>query len=61
MLSASTVVWLASKEAEFLSGRMIWCSWDVEELRTGDIRKRLDEDHYFLRVSVSGLKGGNLA
>ena len=61
MLPASAIVWLSSKEAEFMHGRMMWTSWDVDELRKGDIRKRLDEDHYFLRVTVGGLKGGNLA
>lgn len=60
-LSADFAVWAASKDAEFLHGRMVWCSWDVDELRTGEIRKRLDEDFNFLRVTVSGLKGGMLA
>lgn len=26
------VVWLASKEAEFLRGRFVWANWDVEEM-----------------------------
>ncbi|KIM97347.1 hypothetical protein OIDMADRAFT_32347 [Oidiodendron maius Zn] len=31
-LSAEFIVWSASKEAEFLSGRFAWANWDVEEL-----------------------------
>ena len=27
----------------------------------GDVRKRIEEDHYFLRVSVAGLNQGMLA
>jgi hypothetical protein len=37
---------------------MVWCSWDVEELATGEIRKRIDEDPYYLRASIVGLREG---
>jgi hypothetical protein len=30
-------------------------------LATGELRKRLDEDFYFLSGTISGLRGGNLA
>jgi hypothetical protein len=33
----------------------------VEELATGELRKRLDEEFYFLRASIVGLRGGLLA
>lgn len=49
---------MASKEAEFLHGRMIWSSWNVEELKDGPIRRRIDEDEYFLRVGLGGLNKG---
>ena len=26
------MVWLASPEADFLNGKLIWADWDVEEL-----------------------------
>jgi NAD(P)-dependent dehydrogenase (short-subunit alcohol dehydrogenase family) len=31
-LSAEFIVWSASKEAAFLSGRLAWVNWDVDEL-----------------------------
>ncbi|KAF2126489.1 NAD(P)-binding protein [Dothidotthia symphoricarpi CBS 119687] len=60
-LTGAFAVWAASKEAAFLHGRFVWCSWDVEELATGEIRKRLDEDFYYLRTSIVGLRGGFVA
>jgi hypothetical protein len=51
-------VWAASKEAAFLHGRMVWCSWDVEELADGEVRKRIEEDHYYLKASIVGLRQG---
>jgi hypothetical protein len=27
-------VWLASPEAAFLKGRLVWANWDVDELKT---------------------------
>ncbi|KAF2107963.1 hypothetical protein BDV96DRAFT_505206 [Lophiotrema nucula] len=60
-LTGSFAVWAASKEAAFLHGRTVWVSWDVEELATGELRKRLDEDFYFLRGTIAGLDAGNLA
>ncbi|PYH87416.1 putative NADP(+)-dependent dehydrogenase [Aspergillus ellipticus CBS 707.79] len=32
-LPADFMVWLASPEAGFLSGRQVWANWDVEELK----------------------------
>ncbi|ETN45696.1 uncharacterized protein HMPREF1541_09529 [Cyphellophora europaea CBS 101466] len=55
-LSADFAVWAASEEAAFLHGRMAWASWDVDELRAGELRKRIDADPYFLQVSVSGIE-----
>ena len=60
-LCGDFAVWATSKEAKFLHGRSVWASWDVEELSTGELRKRIDEDFYFLRVGVGGLKGELLA
>ncbi|RFU30427.1 hypothetical protein B7463_g5894, partial [Scytalidium lignicola] len=56
-LCGSFAVWAATKEAEFLHGRFVWASWDVGELAMGEIRKRIDEDPYYLRASVVGLNG----
>lgn len=53
-------VWAASPEARFLHGRFTWASWDVDELATGELRKRIDENVDFLRVGVTGLKGARL-
>jgi hypothetical protein len=51
-------VWAASDEAAFLHGRFIWSTWDVEELASGRLRKRLESDENFLRVGVHGLEYG---
>ncbi|RBR09076.1 uncharacterized protein FIESC28_10016 [Fusarium coffeatum] len=55
-LPSSTAVWAASDEAAFLNGRFMWSSWDVEELATGEIGKRIESDENFLRVGVHGLE-----
>lgn len=60
-LPGAFAVWAASKESAFFHGRTAWASWDVEELATGELRKRIDEDFYFLRGTIAGLKGGQLA
>jgi len=60
-LPGSFAVWAASKEAAFLHGRTVWGSWDVEELASGELRERLDKDFYFLRGTIAGLNGANLA
>jgi hypothetical protein len=53
-------VWAASKEAEFLHGRFVWASWDVNELASGTIRKRLEEDAFYLRASILGVGDDNI-
>lgn len=54
-LAGQFAVWAASAEARFLHGRFVWCNWDVDELKTGEIRKRIDEDNSYLKVGVLGL------
>ncbi|RYO86098.1 hypothetical protein DL766_000547 [Monosporascus sp. MC13-8B] len=54
-LSGQFAVWLASPEAKFLHGRFVWVSWDVDELKSGGLRKRIDEDELFLKTGVRGL------
>ena len=49
-------VWAASPEARFLHGRFVWAKWDVTELLEGPLRKRIDEDHSFLKVGVVGIQ-----
>jgi hypothetical protein len=41
--------------------RFVWCSWDVEELATGALRKRIEEDFYFLRAGIVGLNAAMLS
>ncbi|KAK9243137.1 hypothetical protein V1506DRAFT_405714 [Lipomyces tetrasporus] len=57
-LCGAFAVWATTKEAEFLHGRFVWAAWDVEELSTGEVRKRIDEDPYYLRASIVGLNRG---
>ncbi|RYP32952.1 hypothetical protein DL767_004968 [Monosporascus sp. MG133] len=54
-LSGQFAVWLASPEAKFLHGRFVWVSWDVDELKSGELRKRINEDELFLKTGVRGL------
>lgn len=54
-LQGNFAVWLASPNAAFLHGRFVWATWDVNELSSGEIRKRIDEDPYHLMVKVNGL------
>ncbi|KAI9690148.1 MAG: hypothetical protein M1822_009109 [Bathelium mastoideum] len=60
-LGGAFAVWAATKQAAFLHGHFVWASWDVDELATGEIRKQIDEDPYFLRSTIAPLKGGNRA
>lgn len=55
-LPGAFAVWAASKEAEFANGRVLWASWDVEELAGGDVARRINEDVDYLRVSVVGIR-----
>lgn len=54
-LPGSLAVWCASPEASFLHGRFIWSAWDVEELKSGELRDRIETDEKFLRIGVHGL------
>ncbi|KAJ0109580.1 hypothetical protein J7T55_014142 [Diaporthe amygdali] len=58
-LAGSEAVWLASPEARFLHGRFVWASWDVDELKSDEIRKTIAEDVEFLKIGVNGLKGAD--
>lgn len=33
-LPSHFAVWLCSEEAKFLRGRMVWCNWDVDEIKS---------------------------
>ncbi|KAM5347332.1 hypothetical protein ACJ41O_010337 [Fusarium nematophilum] len=48
-------VWAASPEAEFLHGRFVWSTWDVNDLASGDLRAAIDADPWLLKVGVKGL------
>nr|RBR01164.1 hypothetical protein FVER53263_10668 [Fusarium verticillioides] len=48
-------VWASSPETEFLHGRFVWSTWDVNDLASGDIRKQIDSDPWLLKVGVKGL------
>ncbi|KAI1458005.1 NAD(P)-binding protein [Annulohypoxylon moriforme] len=54
-LPGDYAVWAATPEAKFLHGRFVWASWDIDELKTGELRKRIDEDPCFLQIGVKGL------
>lgn len=50
-LPGDFAVWLSTSEAEFLSGRFLWCHWDVDELIA--LKERVRKDAGFLRMSVN--------
>ncbi|KAI0889124.1 NAD(P)-binding protein [Annulohypoxylon maeteangense] len=54
-LPGDFAVWAATPEAGFLHGRFVWACWDVDELKSGEVRKRIDEDQWYLKVGVRGL------
>lgn len=54
-LPGSFAVWAASPEAAFLHGRFVWAAWDVEELKSGPLREKLEKDDTFLKVTVKGI------
>ncbi|CEF85810.1 hypothetical protein FGSG_11508 [Fusarium graminearum PH-1] len=51
-LPGNFAVWLATPNAAFLHGRFAWASWDVNELSEGPLRKRIDEDPYYLKMTL---------
>ncbi|KAI1650580.1 NAD(P)-binding protein [Daldinia loculata] len=54
-LAGGFAVWAATPEAEFIHGRFVWAGWDVDELKTGELGKRLKEDPNFLKFGVNGI------
>ncbi|KAI0458786.1 hypothetical protein F5B21DRAFT_459427 [Xylaria acuta] len=54
-LPGDYAVWAASSEAKFLHGRFTWAAWDVDQLKTGELRKRIDEEPAFLKIGINGL------
>ncbi|KAF5497599.1 Short chain dehydrogenase citE [Colletotrichum siamense] len=55
-LGSHFAVWAASDEARFLHGRFVWAAWDIDELRTGEIKKNIDNNPEFLQVGIVGLQ-----
>ncbi|OAP62042.1 hypothetical protein AYL99_04245 [Fonsecaea erecta] len=51
-LPAHFAIWLASPEAEFLKGRLVWANWDVDEMKS-----RKDEiiEKDLLRIELTGI------
>ncbi|KAM0206627.1 hypothetical protein ACHAQD_005245 [Fusarium lateritium] len=53
-LPGDFAVWAASEEAEFLHGRFVWAKWDVDELKSGSLRKQIESNPSLFRVGVTG-------
>jgi len=49
-LPGDFAVWLASPEAEFLTGRYVWAQWDVDELIA--MKEKLAQDPLLLTISL---------
>jgi hypothetical protein len=54
-LPGDFAVWLASPEAAFLHGRFVDAHWDIDELKSGEVRKEIDGDPFYLKVGILGL------
>ncbi|KAL2142834.1 hypothetical protein VTI28DRAFT_665 [Corynascus sepedonium] len=54
-LSGQFAVYCASEEARFLHGRFVPVWWDVDELKTGEARARMESDDHFLKLGVIGV------
>jgi hypothetical protein len=48
-------VWLASSNADFLRGRLLWANWDVEEMKQ---REQEIVEKNLLTIALSGLESG---
>ncbi|CAM1504624.1 Fc.00g022150.m01.CDS01 [Cosmosporella sp. VM-42] len=53
-LAGDFAVWLTSPDAAFLHGRFVQAAWDVDELKAGKFRERIDNDPFFLKVGILG-------
>lgn len=51
-LPADFMVWAVSQDAAFLHGRMIWCNWDVDELKSK--KDRIISDAGFMNLGMIG-------
>ena len=51
-LPAHFHVWLASLEAEFLKGKLVWVNWDVDELKA---RAEEIKNSLLLKVLLNGV------
>jgi hypothetical protein len=55
-LPGQFAVWCVSQEARFLHGRFVPVWWDVDELKTGEVRERIESGEYhFLRIGIVGV------
>ena len=50
-LPGDFAVWLASPEADFLTGRFVWAEWDVDELIA--MKEKMAGDTNLLTVSIA--------
>ncbi|KAH7310699.1 hypothetical protein B0I35DRAFT_358530 [Stachybotrys elegans] len=51
MLPAGFTVWAATADAAFLKGKLVWCNWDIEELKE---KKNDLETTRFLALGLQG-------
>ena len=54
-LAGQFYAWLASTDAEFLSGRFVWAEWDIDELKA---KKAEIVEKDLLRTTIDGLVAG---
>lgn len=54
-LPAAMTVYLASPEGDFLKGRFVWASWDVQELK--EMRAEIEATEMWGRMGLVGWDG----
>ncbi len=51
-LPADFMVWSVSQDAAFLKGKLIWCNWDVDELKAK--KDRIVSEPGYLNLGMIG-------
>ncbi|KAK1751330.1 hypothetical protein QBC47DRAFT_391641 [Echria macrotheca] len=56
-LPGQFAVWAASDEASFAHGKVLAAHWDVDELKGGEVQKKIEEQPSYLQIGVCGAIG----
>ena len=51
-LAAHFLVWIASPEAQWIRGKMVWSNWDVDEIQAK--KEEILKDPAYLNIGMNG-------